>query len=289
MRNPFRGKRSSEASKDKESSHSPHIHRLILSLLYLLATILLILVEIGNINSKPGIRSTYFFRIDLSNIVPQSIPNAVLVNSVARSIGLHDFYQVGLWGFCEGYNDQGITSCSKPKTLYAFNPVQILLNELLAGATIALPSDINRALHIVRVASQWMFACFLVGTIFTFLCIFIAPLGPSSHPHYYHRGRRILLRSVPLSIFTFLALFFTAAGSVVATVMFTIFRNIITSQSELQIDASLGQMMLGFMWTAVGLDLIGFLDQVGMCCGVLCCSGRRKRIKEKQVQEKRNG
>lgn len=138
-------------------------------------------------------------------------------------------------------------------------------------------------------ASRWMFACFLVGTILTFLSIFIAPLGPSSHPRWHHRGRRILLRSVPLSIFTFLALLFTAAGSIIATVMFTIFRNIITSQSELQIEANLGQMMLGLMWTAVGLDLVGFLDQVGMCCGVLCCSGRRKRDRRKRVQEKREG
>lgn len=33
-------------------------------------------------------------------------PNSRLLNSVARSLGLHDFYQVGLWNFCEGYNDE---------------------------------------------------------------------------------------------------------------------------------------------------------------------------------------
>jgi len=27
------------------------------------------------------------------------------LNSIARSLGLHDFYQVGLWNYCEGYND----------------------------------------------------------------------------------------------------------------------------------------------------------------------------------------
>ncbi len=112
-----------------------HWHRAVRSVLYLIAWVFLVLVVIGNISDKPVLRSTYFLYLDLSNIIPLSVPNAVLINSIARSIGLHDFYQVGLWGFCEGYNDEGITSCSKPKTLYAFNPVDIILDELLAGAS----------------------------------------------------------------------------------------------------------------------------------------------------------
>jgi hypothetical protein len=101
----------------------------------LIAWIFLVLVVIGNTSNKPVLRSTYFLYLDLANIIPVSIPNAVLINSIAQTIGLHDFYQVGLWNFCEGYNGQGITHCSKPETLYAFNPVEIILNELLAGAT----------------------------------------------------------------------------------------------------------------------------------------------------------
>lgn len=110
-------------------------HRTIRSLLYLIAWIFLLLVVIGNVSDKPVLRQIYFLKVDLSNIVPLSVPNAVLINSIARTIGLHDFYQVGLWGFCEGYMDSGITRCSKPKTLYWFNPVKIILSELLSGAT----------------------------------------------------------------------------------------------------------------------------------------------------------
>lgn len=109
--------------------------RTTLALMYLLSLIFLILVLIGNINNKPVIRSIYFLKLDLSNIIPVSVPNAVLINSIARTIGLHDFYQVGVWNFCEGYNTDGITNCSKTKTLYWFNPVEIILNELLSGAT----------------------------------------------------------------------------------------------------------------------------------------------------------
>jgi hypothetical protein len=48
----------------------------------------------------------YFFRLSLADIIPTSIQNAQLINSIARGIGLHDFYQPGLWNFCEGYNDE---------------------------------------------------------------------------------------------------------------------------------------------------------------------------------------
>ena len=127
----------SRQSKGHTSNYSDPMHpdyrkstpwalRLFVAVCYLLSTVFLILVEIGNVNGKSVIRDTFFININLANIIPVTVPNAQLINSVARSIGLHDFYQVGLWNFCEGYNDQGITHCSKPQTLYWFNPVEIL-------------------------------------------------------------------------------------------------------------------------------------------------------------------
>jgi hypothetical protein len=184
---------------------SPTFLRIFTAASYTVSLIFLILVIIGNISSKAVIRSTYFLTINLANIIPTSVPNAVLINSVARSIGLHDFYQVGLWNFCEGYNGQGITHCSTPKTLYWFNPVSILVNELLRGATIALPTEVVTALRLVRIASHWMFASFLAGTCVTCTCIFLAPMGFSSKPRRQHRGRRILCREIPLVVWTFLA------------------------------------------------------------------------------------
>ena len=65
-------------------------------------------VEVGN---TPGgsIRSQFYFvKLDLSDIIVQALPSAqlTLTNSIARTLGLHDFYQVGLWNFCEGYKDR---------------------------------------------------------------------------------------------------------------------------------------------------------------------------------------
>ena len=283
-------------NRDASASPSPKVTtkrkrshttlRIFTSTCHLLALVFLILDCIGNLNDRRVLRSTYFLKIDLSHIIPRSVPNAVLINSLARSLGLHDFYQVGLWNFCEGYHDVGITFCSPHQTLYWFNPVEILLNELLAGATIALPGGVTDALAIVRTASHWMFGCFLAGSVLTFLAIFLAPLGFSRRPRWSHRRRRILLREIPLVIFTFITLILTAGASVVATIMFIIFQNVFQSALELNISAELGAPMLAFMWIASGFNLLGFLLQVGTCCGVCCCSGKKKPLREERLSSK---
>ena len=72
---------------------------------YLVALPFLILVLVGNAHNTSVLNDIYFFKLDVAQIIPIAVDNAKLLNSVARSLGLHDFYQVGLWNFCEGYND----------------------------------------------------------------------------------------------------------------------------------------------------------------------------------------
>ncbi|PMD27264.1 hypothetical protein NA56DRAFT_640983, partial [Hyaloscypha hepaticicola] len=234
---------------------------LLSSFLYFVSVIFLILVEIGNLNNKPVIRKTYFFTLNLTNIIPSSVGDITLVNSLARSLGLHDFYQVGLWSFCEGYNHEGITSCSSPRALYWFNPVEILLNELLAGATIALPAEINNILNLIKIASHLMFGFFLTGLCMNFVNIFLAPIV------LYSRWW-----SLPFSIWTFISALLTTAATVIATVMFVIFKNVITSQPGLNIGAGLGIQMFVFMWIATAFAVFGWLVQLGLAC---CCASRR--------------
>jgi hypothetical protein len=126
-----------ELSKDqvKRATRTRKTWSLLTSFFLFITVIFLILVEIGTTSNTSVINSWYFIKLDLSHIIPNTVPNFVLINTIAQSLGLHDFYQVGLWGFCEGYNGQGVTFCSKPQTLYWFNPVEILRNELLAGAS----------------------------------------------------------------------------------------------------------------------------------------------------------
>lgn len=105
------------------------------SFLLLISLVFVILVELGSTYNRDVLRDIYFIKLDLSDIIPTSVPNATLINSIAQTIGLHDFYQVGLWGYCAGYIGQGVTRCSDPQALWWFNPVDIIQSELLAGAT----------------------------------------------------------------------------------------------------------------------------------------------------------
>ncbi|CAG8886012.1 unnamed protein product [Penicillium egyptiacum] len=296
---------------DRQRKSTVHWHRILRSLLYLIAWIFLVLVVIGNTSNRPVLRSTYFLYLDLANIIPVSIPNAVLINSIAQSIGLHDFYQVGLWNFCEGYNGQGITHCSKPETLYAFNPVEIILNELLAGATVALPADIESPLKLARTASHWMFGLLLTAAVLNFVMIFVAPFAVSSrHPRSIkawaagyndghppagnppHRRRTFVwLRALPMLILTFITTLVTIVGSAVATVMFVIFANVFSNADpRINIKAHVGTQMLVFMWIASAFSLIPFIIQIGSCCAA-CCRGRkaRKQLKSQGVNWREKG
>ncbi|KAE8453081.1 hypothetical protein EG329_012268 [Mollisiaceae sp. DMI_Dod_QoI] len=229
---------------------------------FFISVIFLILTIIGNINNKAVIRSTYLYKLNLANILPASSPSDIIfLNSLARSLGLHDFYQVGLWNFCEGYDNEGITFCSKPKALYWFNPVDVLLNELLSGATIALPAQINNILNLIKIASHVMFGFFLTGICMSFVSIFLAPIT------LYSRWW-----SLPLAIWAFIAALVTTAATIIGTVMSIIFKNVATSQAGLNIGADIGVDMFAFMWIASAFSIFGWLAHLCLCC---CCASRR--------------
>lgn len=202
-----------------------------------------------------------FFKLNLADIIPTSVPNASLINSIAQSIGLHDFYQVGLWSFCEGYLHDGITFCSRPQTLYWFNPVEILMNELLAGATIALPTEVITILSVLRIASQIMFGFFLTGAVLGFLLIFLSPMAVWSR-----------WWSLPLAVVAFLEMMIVLAASVVGTAISVAFKYAAEAQSELNIHVEIGVKMFVFMWLATGFSLWAFAVHSGMGC---CCTSRR--------------
>lgn len=156
---------------------------------------------------------------------------------------------------------RGITHCSTPKSYYWFNIVQVILDELLSGATIALPSELTEILNILRLCSHLMFAFFLAGTILAFVLVFISPIAIFS--------RWWSLPMAILSAVTFILIF---AASTIASVISYVFKYAATAQSSLNIDASVGLKMFVFMWIATGFALVGFILHAGMGC---CCTSRR--------------
>ncbi|KAI8633920.1 SUR7/PalI family-domain-containing protein [Xylariaceae sp. FL1651] len=234
----------------------------VLSFFYLVAIVFLILVEIGNTRGTTILGSMYFFKLDLADIFPQSAPTTLtLQDSIARSLGLHDFYQVGLWNYCEGYQTNGITHCSKPNAAFWFNPVEILLNELLAGASIALPSEVNSILNILRIASHIMFGFFLSGLVLDAVLIILSPIV------LYSRWW-----SLPIGILSFIAALLVVVAAILATVISYVAQYALSSQPDLGVTASVGTKMLAFEWTAAGFTLLAFIVHAGLGC---CCTSRR--------------
>ncbi|GAB7351969.1 hypothetical protein MBLNU459_g2497t2 [Dothideomycetes sp. NU459] len=224
----------------KRATKTRLIWALITSFLLVITVVFMILVEVGDTRQSQKVTTRiYFIKLNLTNIIPTTVPESGLINSIAQTLGLHDFYTVGLWGFCEGYNNQGVTGCSKPRTLYWFNPVEIILNELLAGATITLPVEVTNILDLIKIVSHWMFGLFLSGACLAFVMIFLNPLA------VYSRWLALFT-----GIFTFLAALLITVAAVIATVLFVIMKNAFTSVTELNIGAELGVEMFAFMWIA---------------------------------------
>ncbi|KAL6707913.1 hypothetical protein ACN47E_003587 [Coniothyrium glycines] len=252
-----------ELSKEqvKRATRTRKTWALLTSFFLFVTVIFLILVHIGGVRNRSVINNWYFLRLDVSDIVASSVPGSQLINTIAQSLGLHDYYQTGLWGYCEGFENEGVTFCSDPQTLFWFNPIEILQEELLAGASINLPSSLNDDLELVRVASRWMFGLFLTGTCLSFVLIFLMPVS------VYTRWL-----ALPVAIFAFLNALIVTAASIVATVLFIIYRNTLTSVEELNIDAELGTTLYAFMWVASAFAILAWLVQMGLCC---CCASRR--------------
>ncbi|KAM0511493.1 hypothetical protein ACHAPE_009848 [Trichoderma viride] len=225
---------------------------------YFITIPFLILVLIGNTHINPVLDDIFFFKLDVSHIIPISVENSNLLNSVARSLGLHDFYQVGVWSYCEGYNDEGVTFCSPPKSFFWFNPVEVLVGELLAGAKIALPSEVVTILTLLRIGSQVMYAFFMSGIVLNFVLLLVTPL---------------VLRTRWFSLFTSLvggvAGIVLTVAAIIATVISVAAKIALTAQDQLNIQCDIGGKMFAFMWIAALSTDFAFLLHAAMGC---CCA-----------------
>jgi hypothetical protein len=121
-----------------------------------------------------------------------------------------------------------------------------------------------------------MFGLFLTGTVLSFVLIFLMPLS------IYTRWLTLLV-----AILAFLNALFVTVATVLATVMFIIFRNTIGGVAELNIEAKIGVSLFAFMWVASAFSIFAWIVQMGLCC---CCASRRdvkkgkKRGNEKAYQ-----
>lgn len=245
---------------------SAPVHRrnttIVATVFYFITIPFLILVSIGNTHINGILNDIYFFKLDVSQIIPISVANSQLLNSVARSLGLHDFYSVGLWNYCEGYLDEGVTHCSTPKTLYWFNPVEVLVSQLLAGASIALPTQVTAILKLLQLGSQIMYAFFTAGLVLNFVLMLASPLVLKTRWF-----------SLAISLLGAVSAILVTVAAIIATVISFAAKIALTAQDELNISANVGYKMFGFMWVAAVLTDLAFILHSAMGC---CCKPDRK-------------
>jgi len=134
--------------------------------------------------------------------------------------------------------------------------------------SVALPAEVNDILGLIRTVSHWMFALFLAGACVNFVMIFLIPLSVFSR-----------WATLPIMILTFLGALFTAVAAVIATVLFIIMQNAITSVTEINVGASIGTEMFAFMWIAAGTAVLAWLIELCLTC---CCASRRDVKKGKK-------
>lgn len=127
--------------------------------------------------------------------------------------------------------------------------------------TVVLPTKATTYLHILRVASNWMFGLFLTSACLSFVLIFILPFS------VYSRWITIFV-----VIFTGLNAISIAIASIVGTAISVIFKLALESYHQLNIGAIIGKKMLAFIWIANAFAIFAWIIQVCLCC---CCNSRR--------------
>ncbi|KAH7078790.1 SUR7/PalI family-domain-containing protein [Paraphoma chrysanthemicola] len=255
-------------------------------LLTLASLICIAIVMIGQMSGKgnkaPSTslgRDLYFFKADTSGFtadpdnVLDHLPDNVNIDNnllqalqgAASSKELKDFYQVGLFSYCEGDKDdktgkETITYCSSSKTNFWFDPFSVW--ELKdTSAQKVLGEDLQKGLNTYKKVSGWMIWAFGIALILSaaeFIIGFFA---------IFSRWGSLVTTIVSTAQTIFII---AAAGTATAVyaVLVGVFESVLKPYN---IKASMGTKMLSVVWLAVAFGLASGLFWLFSVC---CCSGK---------------
>lgn len=197
----------------------------------------------------------------ITNIGASQVSN--VISQLEGDSSLKDFYDVGLWGYCDGdvtNNNYDTTWCSKPKSMFYFDPLRVwgLNNKLLKQE---LPSDYGKMMKIYKAVSKWMFIAYVLAFVTTAVEILVGFFAICSR-----------WGSCVTTLFALVAFLFTTAASVTSTVLFSIMKSSAGSAlAPYGIELSMGTNMYAATWLAVVFSLGALLFWTFSIC---CCSGR---------------
>ncbi|WPG97324.1 Hypothetical protein R9X50_00009800 [Acrodontium crateriforme] len=212
------------------------------------------------------------------------------LNSLAKDLGIHDFYSVHILDFCEGYYTPGavpnatlsksaisknVTKCSNATAIYNFNPHQTLQQELdnsghsnINITALGWPNEIDTAIRDLRVAAKAMFVLYCIGIALVFIAFSFAALG------ICFDGR--LNASVNILV-DWLAFVTLGIASAIATAIAVKASDVINDHgSEAGLHADKGTKFMILTWVATGLMFVTSL----IWCFV-CVKGRKRTSSKK--------
>ncbi|KAJ5174980.1 uncharacterized protein N7482_000857 [Penicillium canariense] len=247
--------------------------------------ICIIMVGLGCTKASSGtLNNLYFVRVDLQNISSEGSKTTTEIENILSEHGitsvtssevsdvlsklqedstLADFYQIGLWGYCDGAinnNTANVTECSKPKSEFYFDPFYVWGLED-SDVKDELPSDYTKAMKVYKAVSKWMFIAYLVAFIVTIVEILVGFFAICSR-----------WGSCVTTFFAVLAFLFTTAASITSTVLFSVFKSSLSSTLDAYgITLTLGKNIYAATWLAVVFSLAAVIFWTFSIC---CCSGR---------------
>ncbi|CAI7664502.1 unnamed protein product [Penicillium bialowiezense] len=232
--------------------------------------------------SSSTLNDLYFMRLDLSNMSSNSdaittIENKLseagidvsdsditkLINTLQDDSTIADFYDIGLWGYCQGNitnNKDTVSSCTKPKAEFYFNPSDVLgVSE--SELEEELGSSVKKIMKVYKAVSKWMFIAYLVAFIATCAQILVGIFAIFSR-----------WGSCVTTIVSIVSFLFTLGASLTSTIMFSIAKGSLgTAMEAYGIEVSMGKNIYAATWLAVAFSLGGTLFWMFSTC---CCSGR---------------
>ncbi|CAO2657366.1 Nn.00g034920.m01.CDS01 [Neocucurbitaria sp. VM-36] len=253
-------------------------------LLTLASLICIVIVMIGQApwkgNEAPSTalgRDLYFFKADTSgftadpdNVVQNAadsvnIDNQLLqaLQGAASSSELKDFYQVGLWSYCEGDKKDGketITKCSSRKFNFWFDPTTVWELKDTSAQKI-LGDDMQKGLDAYKKVAGWMTWAFVIALVLTAVEFVIGFFAIFSR-----------WGSLVTTIVSTAQTVFAIAAAATATAMYGALVGVFESVLKpYNIDASMGTKMLSVLWLGVAFSIAsGFFWLISVCC----CSGK---------------
>lgn len=239
--------------------------------------------------SATALHKLYFMKVDFSNLTLSAVdglPSEVTqninqinqdLNTIREQIGIKDFYQTGVNGFCEGNENsdgsENVTDCKTPWEPYWFDLITILEDETNTGISIKLPSDIQDYNKIIHGASVAMWVCYIIAIILSALSVVFGVFSWCSR-----------LAACCTSFAAWLCFIFYVLSSGIATGLFVTYRHYFNQNvSSFGVKASLNSNLYAITWVATAAALwSSFWWSIAACCG--SSVHRRKTVLAEEKQ-----